>query len=102
MPWRGVWDGRERDRQATEIPRNTDRARREEMGLGGGGDGDCGSGVCKEARCLHSVQGKDALARATAQQGRPDTRLEPWLQGWPWSSMSLYLIQSLLGREGTG
>lgn len=68
----------------------------------GGGMETCGSGVCKEARCLYSVQGKDALARAAAQQGRPDTRLEAWLQGWPWSSMSLYLIQSLLGQEGTG
>lgn len=74
----GVWDGRERDRQATEIPRNTDTARRRNGA--GGGDGELVGVGCARGRCLYSVQGKDALARAAAQQGRPDTRLEAWLQ----------------------
>lgn len=98
--------------------RETDRPQRnpeiqiqpgeKKWGWGVGGMETCGGGVCKEARSLYSVQGKDALARAAAQRGRPNTkgdsasRLEAWLQGWPWSSMSLYLIRSLLGREGTG
>lgn len=83
-------------------------SRERRNGARGWGDGDLwGWGVQRGEMPVQST-GKDALARAAAQRGRPATkgdsasRLEAWLQGRPWSSMSLYLIRSLLGWEGTG
>ena len=75
MPWRGVWDGRERDRQATEIPRNTDTARREEMGLGGG-DGDLWEWGVQRGKMpvLCSGQGCLSQGRSPAGQARHQAR----------------------------
>ncbi|CAI9165281.1 unnamed protein product [Rangifer tarandus platyrhynchus] len=72
-----------------------------EVADGGRGGGGLGCHLPGRGEMPVQSTGKDALAKAAAQRSRPATkgdsasRLEAWLQGRPWSSMSLYLIRSL-------
>lgn len=85
----------DRPQRYPEIP-----TARERRNGGWGGWRLVGVGVCKEARCLYSVQGKDALARAATQQGRPDTRLEARASGLALVFDVLYLDPEPPGPGG--
>lgn len=68
----------------------------------GGRDGDLWEWGVQRGKMPVLCSGQGCLSQGRSPAGQARHQAGAWLQGWPWSSMSLCLIQSLLGREGTG